>query len=69
MTRETQITVPRDRVAWIARQLAQAGLTVLDTGERITTDAGVDAEAVLRVASFGGEEDTQASMQDVRLRP
>lgn len=68
MTRETHITVPQDDVRWIARRLSDAGLTVLDTGDRVTTDDGVDAEAVLCVASFEKKDAQEASLQGSRLR-
>jgi hypothetical protein len=69
MARETRITVACDDVDWLAERLAGAGLTVLDTGERVTTDEGVDAEAVLQVAALGGASTQGSSKQGTRLRP
>lgn len=68
MTRETRISVPREDAEWIARSLAEAGMTVLDTGERVTTEAGVNAEAVLCVASFEQQGEHEASMTESLLR-
>lgn len=69
MAKETRISVRSEDVAWIAKRLARAGLTVLDTGKRVTTDRGVDAEAVLTVASFDGADQTEAPIEEPLLRP
>ena len=47
---ETTLTVPLRHLPLLLPRLARAGLTVLDTGERMTTDDGIDAEATLVVA-------------------
>ncbi len=65
---ETRITVQQEEANWLIEELTQAGLTVMDTGERVTTDEGIDAEAVLHVASFQHEEQ-EASKQSRLLRP
>jgi hypothetical protein len=54
MPEEACITVPVDAKQWLTGALTDAGLTVLDTGERVTTEAGVAAEAVLCVARLQG---------------
>ncbi len=68
MCPEAKITVPRDKRAWVIKQLTGAGLTVLDTGERITTDEGVDHEAVLHIATYQDVEH-EASNHRRLLRP
>lgn len=50
IVRESTATVPtRDRDAWIDA-LESAGMAATDLGQRVTTEEGVDAEAVLAVA-------------------
>jgi len=56
MTRETTITVPTEDAEFVSDALAEAGLAVLDTGRRITTDDGPEAETVLTVADIAPEE-------------
>lgn len=68
MTRETNISVPTRDLPWITEALATAGLTVLDTGKRITTDEDLDAEAVLCVANFQGREG-EVSNAEPLMRP
>lgn len=68
MTRETNISVPTRDLPWITEALATAGLTVLDTGQRITTDEDLDAEAVLCVANFQGREG-EVSNAEPLMRP
>lgn len=65
---EAQITVPRDKRAWVIEELTSAGLTVLDTGERVTTDEGVDHEAILHIATYQKAEQ-EASNHGRLLRP
>lgn len=43
------ISVPTRHAKVLARALRRAGHDVADTGRRITTEEGVDAEAVLAV--------------------
>ena len=50
MAFETTITLPTHHLPLLLPRLARAGLTVLDTGERMTTDEGLDAEATLVIA-------------------
>lgn len=69
MVEETRISVPSEDVAWISKRLARAGLTVLDTGQRVTTEDGVDAEAVLSVASFEEDAQGEATKRSSLLRP
>jgi hypothetical protein len=59
MPRETTITVPSEDASFIADHLADAGLAVLDTGRRITTEEGPEAETVLCVAELGAAEDAE----------
>lgn len=49
MAFETTLTVPTRDLPELTRRLSKAGFTVLDTGERIATDHGLDAEATLRL--------------------
>lgn len=46
----TTVNVPTRHVRDLMTLLSRAGITVLDTGERVTTDAGLDAEATLHLA-------------------
>ena len=52
MTWETRISVPVGQMANLTEALTRAGVTVLDTGERVTTEEDVAAEAVLCVADL-----------------
>lgn len=49
MAFETTLTVPTRDLVELTRRLSKAGFTVLDTGDRISTDHGPDAEATLRL--------------------
>ena len=49
MAFETTLTVPTRDLVELTRRLSKAGFTVLDTGDRIATDHGLDAEATLRL--------------------
>jgi hypothetical protein len=53
---ETTLTVPTRHLPLLLPRLARAGLTVLDTGERMTTDDGLDAEATLVIADVATVE-------------
>jgi hypothetical protein len=50
MAFETTLTVPTAHVHELMGRLSRAGFLVLDTGERIATDDGLEAEALLRLA-------------------
>jgi len=52
MSFTTRMTLPARDVSALTALLTQAGFTVLDQGERITTDEGPDHEAALHVARF-----------------
>jgi len=58
---ETTLTVPTRHVRELMARLSSAGFTVLDTGERVLTDEGADAEATLRLAHFE-EPQAQAAL-------
>lgn len=45
----TTLTVPTAHARELMARLAQAGFTILDTGDRVTTDEGMDAEATLHL--------------------
>jgi hypothetical protein len=64
MPQETRIDVPSDDVEWLSDRLAEAGLAVMDTGERVVTDHG--EQAVLCAAEV--DTDGQASMPRARVR-
>lgn len=49
MAFETTLNVPTPQLTELMRRLARAGFTVLDTGERITTEEGDNAEATIRL--------------------
>lgn len=49
---ETSLTVPTTHLRELTRRLTAAGFTILDTGERVATDAGPEAEATLRLMHF-----------------
>jgi len=62
MAFETTLTVPTPQVRELMTRLARAGFLVLDTGERMTTDDGFEAEATLRLAHVSlAESDADAS--------
>lgn len=46
---ETTLTVPTRHVRELMNRLSKAGFTLLDTGDRVTNDEGVDAEATIRL--------------------
>ena len=46
---ETTLTVPTRHAHELMHRLAGAGFLILDTGERLATDDGPDAEATLRL--------------------
>lgn len=69
MPRETTITVPTEDASFVSDALAEAGLAVLDTGRRITTDEGPEAETVLCVAELGAEAEGQATRASTPVRP
>jgi hypothetical protein len=48
-TFSTTLTVPTRHVRELMARLAQAGFTILDTGERVSTDEGLDAEAMVHL--------------------
>lgn len=68
MSRETTLTVPSEDASFISDALADAGLAVLDTGRRVTTEDGPEAEAVLCVAELGSEEEGQATRASTPVR-
>lgn len=45
----TTLTVPTAHARELMARLAQAGFTILDTGSRVATDEGMDAEATLHL--------------------
>lgn len=67
MSEQTRITIPKGSLGWFTQALAEAGLTVLDTGERVTTEDGVGAEAVLHVVRFEAGQAGQASITEPPL--
>jgi hypothetical protein len=46
---ETVITVPTGHLPWLVPALRRAGLEARDTGERTTSEEGIDALADVRV--------------------
>lgn len=46
------MTVPTHHLRELTRRLRSAGFTVLDTGERVTTDEGPEGEATLRLLAI-----------------
>ena len=52
----TTLTVPTRHARELTSRLCEAGFYVLDTGERLATDEGPDAEAMLYVQHVGAEE-------------
>ena len=53
---ETTLTVPTRHARELTTRLCQAGFLVLDTGERLATDDGPEAEAMLRLLHVVPEE-------------
>ena len=49
MAFETTVTVPTTHARELMTRLARAGFLVLDTGERVSTEDGLAAEAQLRL--------------------
>lgn len=49
MAFETTLTLPTPHLKEFMLRLSKAGFLVLDTGERIATDDGSDAEATVRL--------------------
>lgn len=49
---ETTLTVPTQHLTELTQRLAKAGLAVLDTGFRVGTDEGPDAEATVRLVAL-----------------
>ncbi len=45
----TTLTVPTRHVKELMARLSKAGFTLLDTGERVATDEGLDAEAMVQL--------------------
>ena len=45
----TTLTVPTAHLKELMGRLSRAGFTVLDTGARVSTDDGLDAEATLHL--------------------
>ena len=45
----TTLTVPTRHVKELMTRLSQAGFTLLDTGDRVATDEGHEAEATLHL--------------------
>ena len=56
MAFETTLTVPTPHLPELARRLAMAGFTVLDTGERVATEEGPEGEATVRVVHLATVE-------------
>lgn len=65
MPEQTCINVPVGHVAWITEALTRAGITVLDTGERVTTEDDLAGEAVLCVARLA--ETAEVSISEALL--
>lgn len=49
---ETTLTVPTHQLTEFTRRLAKAGYAVLDTGARVGTEDGPDAEATVRLVAM-----------------
>lgn len=49
---ETTLTVPTHQLTELTRRLAKAGYAVLDTGSRVGTEDGPDAEATVRLVAM-----------------
>lgn len=69
MPEETTISVPSEDVDWFTDRLTEAGLAVLDTGRRVTTEEGPEAEAVLCVAELPSVGEAQGTTATTRVRP
>lgn len=67
MSQQTRITIPTGSLTWFTDAMNDAGLSVLDTGERVTTEEGVGAEAVIHVARFGSDQVGKASITEPPL--
>lgn len=67
MSEQARITIPTGSLAWFSDAMTDAGLSVLDTGERVTTEDGVGAEAVIHVARFETGETGEASITEPPL--
>ncbi len=59
---ETPINVPTQHLRELTRRLTAAGFTVLDTGDRIATDAGPDTEASLVLLQLATVETPQVEL-------
>lgn len=46
---ETTLTLPTAHLREFMSRLAKAGFTILDTGDRVATDDGHEAEATVRL--------------------
>lgn len=46
---ETTLHVPTRHLREIMSRLSRAGFTIMDTGERVATDDGFEAEATVRL--------------------
>ncbi len=68
MPRETMVTVPSEDVEFVSDALAEAGLAVLDTGRRVTTEAGPGAETVLCIAELTGEREGEGTRASTPVR-
>jgi hypothetical protein len=53
---ETTLCVPTRHVAELMNRLSGAGFLILDTGDRVATDDGPEAEATLRLLHVAPEE-------------
>ena len=51
-TFSTTLTVPTRHVKELMARLSKAGFTLLDTGERVATDEGIDAEATVHLVQM-----------------
>lgn len=56
MAFETTVTVPTAHARELMQRLARAGFLVLDTGDRVSTEDGVGAEAQLRLLHVTPED-------------
>ena len=53
---ETTMTIPTLPLPALMTRLSKAGFTVFDTGERLTTDDGLEAEATVRLVDVASIE-------------
>ncbi len=67
MSEQTRITIPTGSLPWFTEAMTDAGLSVLDTGERVTTEDGVGAEAVIHLARFETDQAGEASITEPPL--